>query len=133
MSFELSGMLRLTRRQVLQTALPLLGLACVSSPTSAAPDLLEPFLRLSRELTGFDELDREQGQRYLDALLDWEPVLARHLASGPRLPPPLARLIIEAWYTGTVPGPRGTEFVTFEGALGVRCLPRPTPVSFCRA
>ena len=98
---------------------------------------LQSFLAWSREATGFQTLDAELGKRYLEALLAWEPDLTLLLAKPPSLSGPTPReqalvdLVIETWYTGTVPTFEGTRTVTFEGALAWRCLPRPVPVTYC--
>lgn len=112
--------------------------ACVWAPTLAAraevEDELTAFLELSRRVTGFAELDVELGRRYWAALSSWEPDLGRLLRGG-AIPATRERavveLVIESWYSGAVATARGTETVTFEGALAWACLPRSTPVTFC--
>lgn len=92
----------------------------------------------SETATGFPNLDRELGSRYLSALLKWEPKILELLEKSPRLgsltaqQAELTDLVIEVWYTGTVPTGSGNRVVSFEQALGHRCLPRTTPVTSCR-
>ncbi len=131
----------LTRRQLLSLAVAggcLVSLGGTAWARSA--DLLPAFLDLSRDLTGFDVLDQELGQRYLSALLASEPDLDKLLGrwvggnrdGWSRPESALLDLVVECWYAGTVPTARGTQVVSYEGALGWACLPRRTPVTFCR-
>lgn len=103
-----------------------------SRPRPAEP--LERFLELSRELTGFVQLDPALGREYWLALSDWEPALVR-LLSGQEVSPQergtVSELVIESWYTGTVPTPQGTRTVTYEGALAWACMARQRPVTCC--
>lgn len=129
----------LSRRQLLILTLG----GCLSgllAPAGGRERELSTFLDLSREMTGFEELDGALGQRYLDALSAWDPTFPLLLslwAGGKRSGWSRSEgitidLVIETWYTGTVPTARGTEVVTYEKALGSACLPRRTPVTFCR-
>lgn len=114
--------------------------AALLGPTPAAARSLSTFLDVSRAMTGFAGLEGWLGQRYLDSLLAWDdhlPSLLDRWASGVRSgwsKTELASLdgIIECWYTGMVPTAGGTVVVTYEHALGQACLPRRTPVTFCR-
>lgn len=131
-----------SRRQVLGSGLALAMFAAawpIPALGESVPDRLPEFLELSRRATGFDDLDPALGRRYLQALLEWEPRLVDLLRFAPpdlstlqRHEQALVDLMIECWYTGTVPTARGTAVVSASGALGDRCLPRDTPVSFCR-
>ena len=62
----------------------------------------EDFMRLSRVLTGVDDLDPDLGRVYFAEL-------------GPRLPD--AAAVLGAWYTGTYGDPRAPRVVTYVGAL----------------
>jgi hypothetical protein len=131
----------ISRRTFLGLAAMGPGLAMLRLPVRADEGQLSSFLALSREATGFRELDAGLAQRYLAGLLDWQPRLAGLLARQGQRPglvgltrdeQALVEQVIEVWYTGTLPTARGTEVVTYEGALGWACLPRRTPVTFCR-
>lgn len=95
-------------------------------------------MALSESATGFSELDRGLGERYLSALLKWEPKIETLLLESPRLDSltaaqaELVDLVIEVWYTGAVPTGSGSRVLSFEQALGHSCLPRSTPVTSCR-
>jgi hypothetical protein len=130
---------RLTRRTFLGL---LVASPCLAGEFRPPGDRgeLEVFLRLSEEATGFERLDEALARRYLQSLRRWEPGLAALLQTwrpgdlpgltGEQLK--VVDQIIEAWYTGTVPTALGTEVVSYRGALAYACLPRHTPVTFCR-
>ena len=130
-----------SRREFLCTGAAL-GLAwSLKLPAMALPQgsSFEAFMTLSRQATGFDDLDSQLGLRYFQALSSWEPELAR-LLSKPfdlqRLSQIQAQaidLVVEAWYTGVVPTAEGSRVVSYAGALGHRCLSRSSPVTACRS
>ncbi len=99
---------------------------------------VDQFLKFSESVTGFEQLERELGGRYLSALLTWEPKISKLVLDPPLLDrmtseqKDLTNLVIEVWYTGVVPTASGNRVVEFEQALGHRCLPRSTPVTSCR-
>ena len=132
---------RLTRRELLRLTAMAAAVSCLPGVSWAldSPSLAS-FMDLSRESTGFPQLDEDPGRRYFSALSLSEPRLAQVLHRWERgqregwsqEQVALIDVVIECWYTGMMPTARGVEVVSFEAALGQACLPRRTPVTFCR-
>jgi Membrane bound FAD containing D-sorbitol dehydrogenase len=128
--------------------------ACGSEdPIADAP--IDRFLALSVLLTGFEALDRGQGQIYLDALrasADQSKALddlyvkagyssesrpgsladleAKGIFADDRLTA-VADAIILNWYTGVYDGATGPEVATYTEALTWRALDYTNPPSLC--
>ena len=129
--------MRITRRRLLKAGVALGVALSWGQRAASAASPLDRFMAISREATGFPDLDRALGQRYFLALRQWEPELDSLLKASldfNALSPKqgeLIDLVIESWYSGTVPTPTGTRVLDYSSALGQRCLPRSTPVTSC--
>ncbi len=131
------GAVRITRRRLLKTGAALGVALTLGQVAASAASPLDRFMAISREATGFSDLDRTLGQRYFLALRQWEPELDSLLKASldfnvlsPKQSE-LVDLVIESWYSGAVPTPTGTRVLDYSSALGQRCLPRSTPVTSC--
>ena len=141
----------LTRRDLLRGTTALCAAAAVAGsvrPARAAIQLAEAeqaaFLRLSRELTGFEDLDEELARHFAAYLAEAEPDAWRALidsaqASGEAPPSSeslaaLTRRIAKLWYSGwTEPAdgvPPAVRAAAYRESLAWRALalpPRGTP------
>ena len=98
---------------------------------------LEPFRKLSAELTGFpvSALDPQLSARLLQALVAGgcrKELKRRVLAPGPEFGG-LETEIIAAWYSGVTPAPSGPVVGTFQAALIWPALGFATPPGVCSA
>jgi len=122
--------LPLSRRRLLGVAClgiaaGLLGGLALAAPARAQ---LDSFMRVSRRLSGRDQLDQRLGQRLFEALTQRGTLAERTLAELARQAEPnpelwsreqqdLAREILRGWYLGQVDQYNEAVLIAYEGAL----------------
>lgn len=114
---------------LLSTAL-LPPMAIGQSHSPAVEQYLDEFLQLSQTLTGYENLNRELGARYLAAFIELFPDEATQFSSHKSL----QKKILHSWFTGTV-GPNDAgqvRVVAYKNAFMYRPTADglPTP-SYC--